>query len=113
MIWTVGLVSMGAIGATLTPEEQKLVDRAIEIIPSCWSQEIAECVNETNTSYPNCSELNAIYNKDKPAVYAAIKAHVDAMPYCSPTPPAKPGISPAVAFGAGVVLTMLVATVIL
>lgn len=110
MIWTVGLVNLGQTDPpALTPAQQEKFNRATDLLPACWSQEVSECVRGVNSRYPNCAELNALYNENDPAVYQAIKGYIDAMPYC-PAPAAAPAkLSTPVAVGIGFGAAMLLA----
>lgn len=116
MIWTVGLVNLGQTEPpALTAEQQARFNRATDLLPPCWSQEVSDCVKGANSIYPNCAELNALYNKNDPAVYQAIKGYIDAMPYCPepPTaPPSSSSISTPVAVGIGFGAAMLIAVLI-
>ena len=112
MIWTVGLVNLGQTEPpALTPEQQNRFNKAIDLLPSCWSQEISECVRGVNNAYPNCAELNALYNKNDPAVYDAVRGYIDAMPYC-PAPAPPPKLSTPVAIGIGFGVAMVIAVLI-
>lgn len=112
MIWTVGLVNLGQTEPpALTPAQQEKFDRATDLLPSCWSQEVSECLKGTNSAYPNCAELNALYSENDPIVYQALKGYVEAMPYCpAPSPP--PKLSTPIAIGIGFGAAMLLAVLI-
>jgi hypothetical protein len=112
MIWTVGLVNLGQTEPpALTPAQQEKFNRTTDLLPSCWSQEVSECVRGVNSNYPNCAELNALYNENDPVLYQALKGYVDAMPYC-PSPAPAPKISAPLLIGIGFTTAMLLAVIV-
>lgn len=67
---------------------QTKVQRAIDLLPPCWSEEVSRCVRGVDNTYPNCTELNALYNENDPATFAVVKAYINELPYC-PAPAEK------------------------
>lgn len=49
------------------------------LLPPCYSQELDDCIEERNVTYPNCQAILQAYERD----FDATEAAVDALPYCS------------------------------
>lgn len=49
------------------------------LLPSCYSQELDDCVMERNLEYPRCDEIQRAYESD----FDAMESAINVLPYCS------------------------------
>jgi len=68
------------LGTDLTDEQQRVLQRGVELFPSCYSQQLDTCLTERGgTSFPGCDEINAAWEVEPDVM----DAELDKLPYCA------------------------------
>ena len=72
-------VAMRGLGQATTVNRQAVLERAVSLLPACYSAELDRClVEQGGTACPNCDEINAGWNVDGDRMDAELAK----LPYC-------------------------------